>query len=156
MTVPLQKPGRSRQDYETPPEFIKAVERDFRADFVFDLAASPDNTKAPRWLDEEHNALAQDWKNIDGDCWLNPPFAKLEPWVKKCAESSPARIYVLLPAAVGSNWFRDWVVPYASIYFLNPRLTFVGEASSYPKDLMMATYRVTPSNNSFNVWRWRR
>ena len=42
MSVPIQKPGRSRQDYGTPPEFLAAVVARF-GPLAFDLAASRDN-----------------------------------------------------------------------------------------------------------------
>ncbi len=43
MTEPKQKPGRSKQDYGTPPEFLDAVKARFRIEaFDCDLAASHD------------------------------------------------------------------------------------------------------------------
>ena len=45
MTMPAQKPGRSKQNYGTPDAFIKAVE-DRYGPLMFDLAAEPSTRKA--------------------------------------------------------------------------------------------------------------
>lgn len=44
MSEPIQKPGRSKQDYGTPWEFIRAVERRWGKLHV-DLAAHSENAK---------------------------------------------------------------------------------------------------------------
>jgi hypothetical protein len=59
--MPKQKPGRSKQDYGTPPEFIQAVEDRLKSNFAIDLAASHENAKAPVYITEEENSLVQDW-----------------------------------------------------------------------------------------------
>src|SRR5512133_3562881 len=97
---PAQKPGRSRQDYGTPRELIAAVEARFNR-LDMDLAASPSNAKAPMHYSQADDSLAQDWTCLHGNLWLNPPFADLEPWARKCAESAGEgrRIFLLTPAS---------------------------------------------------------
>lgn len=56
MTMPPQKPGRSKQDYQTPDDFMVAIRRRFGL-IVHDLAADNQNTQATSFYDEATNAL---------------------------------------------------------------------------------------------------
>jgi len=153
--MPAQRPGNSKQDYATPPEFIAAVKKRFCIDhFTYDLAASATNTQARFYFDEKIDSLKQDWSKLDGDLWLNPPYANIRPWVEKCATTITGRrrrIFFLVPAAVGSNWFADHVDLEALVLFLNGRISFDGKAP-YPKDCILAVYGVPPE---YAVWRWK-
>lgn len=148
------------QIVQTPPEFIQAVMQAFgvRA-WNRDLAANAENAVTPCYYGPGsvlgEDSLAQDWVGHDGDFWLNPPFEDIEPWVKKCAESAPwrhGRIFALLLASVGSEWYRKWVKNVAQTIALSPRLTFVGHKHPYPKDLILAVYG--PVCGGFSDWRW--
>lgn len=170
MTLPAQRPGLSRQDYETPPDFIAAVRSRFGT-IAWDLAASAASCRAdsPRshygpGSSAGEDALVQDWTNLLGTLWLNPPFGDLEPWARKCAESAAAvrrstdrvwrsdwRIAMLTPASIGANWFARHVHRRSLVLGLSPRLTFAGEKTPYPKDLMLSVFGVAPG---FDVWRW--
>lgn len=157
--APAQKPGRSKQDYQTPPEFLAAVKRRFGIrEFAIDLAADADNAAAPIWYNEEADALTQPWGPVEGGhrwSWCNPPFAKLAPWVEKAWTESRAGAHVLMlvPAGVGANWWRDFVHGKAFVLLLNGRLTFVGEPTCYPKDCCLLIYGpdVAPG---YDVWSW--
>jgi DNA (cytosine-5)-methyltransferase 1 len=153
--APKQKPGRSKQDYGTPPSFLEAVKRRLGIDtFAIDLAASKHNAVDFAFYDERQNALARDWP-VGGWCWLNPPFGQLEPWVRHTFEQSRrgARVAMLVPAGVGSNWWRDHVHGKAFVLLLNGRITFVGETAPYPKDCVLLLYGpdVAPG---YDVWQW--
>lgn len=154
--MPMQKPGRSKQDYGTPRALIKAVEKRFGA-LAWDLAATAENAKAPEFLTEEEDSLGIAWHALEpsGLLWLNPPFARIEPWAAKCAAEmrKGARILFLTPASVGSNWFIDHVLPNASVYALAPRLTFEGCSDPYPKDCILSVF--DNSFIGFHAWRWR-
>lgn len=147
--------GESKQDYATPPEFIAAVKRRFGIrDFDHDLAASLENAKALRFFSEAVDSLAQDWSALRGDLWLNPPFANIAPWARKCAESGCSidrRIFFLVPAAVGSNWHAQHVDGHALVLLLNGRISFDGKGP-YPKDCCLAIYGAAPG---YEVWRWK-
>lgn len=154
--------GGSRQDYSTPDDFIRAVERRF-GPLAFDLAASAENKKAPQFFDAAADALAQDWSPAALNvadwtrrwCWLNPPFANIEPWARKCAEAKDEgqHILFLVPAAVGSNWWARWVNGEAAVLFLNGRLSFDGK-NPYPKDCALCVYS-QQSVPGYSVWDWR-
>lgn len=154
--MPVQKPGKSRQDYATDRAFIAAVIQRF-GPLAWDLAAHAENAVCDRWIGEQQDSLALEWHRLSpgGWLWLNPEFSKIEPWAKKCAAeaSKGARILFLTPAAVGAEWYRQHVAPNAYTLALNPRLTFVGESTPYPKDCMLSVF--CAGLRGFDVWRWR-
>lgn len=154
--------GRSKQDYETPWEFIKAVE-DRYGPLSIDLAASEANKKAPKWLglDQGVNSLDVDWAEAAGKnlCFLNPPFDHIEPWAQKCAQEGAygCKILFLVPASIGSNWWRDWVHNIAYVNGLNGRIIFDGQKDGkkdpYPKDLALIEFGF--GRTGYGIWRWK-
>lgn len=156
--MPKQKPGRSKQDYQTPKDFLSAVKNRLRIeDFECDLAASHNNAVCPCYLTEEDDSLSQDisWKT-SGWSWLNPPFANIAPWVKKAQEEAKggAQVVMLVPASVGANWWATWVEPYAYQVYLNGRLTFVGGSTPYPKDCALLLYHPW-GFTGHEIWYWK-
>lgn len=155
MSVPKQKPGQSKQDYQTPPEFLVALKNRLGIqDFDIDLAASKENAVCLSYYDEEMDSLKQSWVR-KGWGFCNPPYANIRPWVKKACDEvqKGAKVAILVPAAVGANWWRDYVDQQASVWFLNGRLTFVGAAGPYPKDCAVLLYG--PFHPVYSVWNWR-
>lgn len=159
--MPQQKPGSSKQDYETPDAFVMAVKRRLRIeDFTFDLAASELNRVTRSFISKETDALRfDDWAALTkpGWGWLNPEFANIGPYAARCAATRKAggQVAFLVPASVGANWFRDFVYDKALVLALNGRLEFMGpDQPAYPKDCILCLYspRVTPG---FDVWNWR-
>ncbi len=160
MSMPKQKPGRSKQDYGTPPELLRAIKSRLHiTDFSIDLAASKENAITQVYLTEADDALRPDmtWNHRDGQwAWLNPPFANLYDWTAKAVSESAigAHVVMLTPASVGSDWWKECVEPFAYVAFLNGRLTFVGCEDPYPKDCALLFY--TPWGFKGNeVWNWR-
>lgn len=175
MTEPVQKPGRSKQDYRTPEPFLDAVARQFgRIDL--DLACRTDNMVAPRGIchDKELDALAQDWTDPmywdrDGNviasgerigvAFCNPEFGNIRPWAAKVAACRwlPRWTLLLVPASMGSAWWADHVLG-QTMAFGVPRLAFCGDDGKpldlYPKDLALIAsgYGVTGSG----YWDWRK
>lgn len=155
-SMPEQKPGRSEQVVETPPDFMKAIKSRLGIhEFAIDLAANKDNAKAHQFYSEDDDALIQGWI-FNEWCWCNPPYSDIEPWVTKAAIESQkgAKVAMLLPASVGSNWWAKYVSGYAYETFLNGRIRFVGHKSPYPKDLVMLLYAPFLRGGSC-VWRWK-
>lgn len=160
MSMPVQKPGRSKQDYGTPWELIRAVEARW-GQLRTDLAANDDgsNAKAPQWTS---SAFDYDWSGF-GLCWLNPPFGRIGKWAKKCLEESRrgARIIMLTPASVSSEWFAKYADGNARVVALRPRLTFEGCKHPYPKDCMLTLWGPGFDQDDlgivpmFQTWRWR-
>lgn len=161
--MPRQKPGLSKQDYQTPKELLDAVRKRLKIiDFAWDLAADSSNSVTTKFYDEEADSLTQPW-NLGGWNWCNPPYAKIEPWVAKAAHEAQlgAQTVMIVPASVGANWWREWVEPYAFVSFLNGRLCFIPDWKEvgfktkplYPKDCAILLY--TPWNFvGHEIWNW--
>jgi hypothetical protein len=153
------------QEVATPPEFVEAAARLVCGTVAWDLAANASNAKAPRWLGpggEHPDALAVRWHRLarahDEWLWLNPPYGEISAWAAKCAAESwlGAPILLLVPAAVSTEWFNDYVFGKAEVYALRPRVTFVGHRHGYPKDLMLCVYRPGAiPRKSFDTWNWK-
>jgi phage N-6-adenine-methyltransferase len=160
--MPKQKPGRSKQDYQTPPEFLSAVKnRLCIAEFDIDLAATRANAVCSYYysLEEGRDSLGENsWQVPEpesGWAWLNPPYTNIAPWVEKAAREAQqgAQVAVLVPSSVGANWWRDWVEAYAYQSHLNGRITFVGAEDPYPKDCSLLLY--TPWQfMGHEIWHW--
>lgn len=143
--------GHSRQDWCTPPAFLNAVLRLINASaFEWDLAATSENRVAAKFFPPEMDSLQQNWLIIQDYAWLNPPFYRIEPWVKKAAQTD-RDILVLVPASVGSQWWARWVHKVAAVYFIRPRLTFIGASAPYPKDCALLWYGHSPG---YWLWNW--
>lgn len=163
MAEPKQKPGRSKQDYGTPREFLDAVERRF-GKVAWDLAAHEGNAVVGHYYGPGSDFAADslgpeaDWDFV-GDCypdgvlWLNPQFGETARWVSRCAAyGGKAALCVLTPASVGTEWFNSFVHGRAIVYALRPRLTFVGCKDPYSKDLMLSVYG---RGTGFQTWKWK-
>lgn len=152
-TGPSINRGGSKQTYETPPEFMGAVERRFGL-MTFDLACAKETRKAANYYTEEDDALQQNWNILPGWLWLNPPFSDIGTWAKKCADESQygARILFLVPASTGSGWYWNYVKPYAHVLHLRQRITFMGATDGYPKDMILACYTYGLTGES--PWSW--
>ena len=162
--APVQKPGRSKQDYATPAVFLEAVKRRLGVvAFTFDFAADRSNTTAAAWWSVADDALEQtpeQWaaRCRDGWGWLNPPYTRIEPWASRCAATKHhgGRIALLVPAAVGANWFRDHVHDQARVLLLNGRLGFLPDRPKelYPKDCVLVLY-APELEPGYDVWTWK-
>jgi phage N-6-adenine-methyltransferase len=161
--MPVQKPGKSKQDYATPRSFIAAVEKKF-GKISLDLAANKKNRVCENYLGPDHDnpkrrdAFEVDWAKALGKgkhAWLNPPFADIAPWAKICMGVTrelriDQDIFFLIPASVGSNYFAEYIFDVAKVLFIRPRLSFDGK-DPYPKDLILCVYNAPPG---FDTWRW--
>ena len=165
MAQPTQKPGASAQDYATPDAFIQAVKRRLRIDrFSHDFAADGSNKQAPTFFDQETDALSVPrWELTLRECgavwgWLNPPYADIGPWARRCLETSQAggHMALLVPAGVGANWYRDYIHRRALVLALNGRLAFMPDKPKwlYPKDCILCLFGPTVVAD-FDVWRWK-
>lgn len=163
MSGPRVTSGKdSEQIVCTPRELLDAVERRF-GKLDFDLAATAENCV----VDDEtghshygpfsaidHDSLTADWTERHGNLWLNPPFARIKPWARKCAETptgpTTRRIFLLVPLTT-ANWACDYVHGKALVLGLVPRVKFVGHSTAFPKDMMLAVYGAEPG---FELWQW--
>lgn len=157
-TEPAQRPGESKQDYETPWELIRAVEVLLGRAFDVDLAARADNAKAPRFVTPEENTFKVEWSMAYAGClaWLNPEFGDIGPYAERCSQHggvNDLQIVMLTPASIGSNWYAEHVHEKALIVGLRPRITFAGAPDPYPKDLMLSLFGF--GQTGIDVWEWK-
>lgn len=158
-SMPAQKPGRSEQVVCTPRDFLEAVAKRFGPIRV-DLAATAENRVAPIHFGpgSEHgeDSLKVHWHHFGGNLFCNPPFGRIDPWVEKATAEAKyhARVLMLLPASVGSDWFAEHVFGKALVLALRPRITFVNHSAPYPKDTVLVAWGpyVAPG---FDLWRWK-
>ena len=163
MTMPIQKPGKSEQIVGTPRAFLDAVEERF-GKMTFDLAATRENAVCGDGDGDSHfgpgsalasDSLLADWDQVDGNLWLNPPYAKIGPWAAKCAGTNTRlgeRAILMLIPLTTANYALEWIYPYALVLGLNPRVQFVGHSIGFPKDLMLCCYGFKPG---FETWKWK-
>lgn len=161
--------GKSDQNVGTPPEFKAAVEKRFGL-IDIDLAATKETALSRHEWDKNEafyfgpdqyssgwgsDALVIDWRTLwEPVRWLNPPFANIGPWAKKCAECRELRAWTLLlvPYSAGTKWWNDSVRRKAMVFALFPRFAFVGHNQTYPKDLALCAYGYGVSGE--DVWFW--
>jgi len=156
--------GKSEQVVRTPMEFIRTVEGRFGR-IKWDLAATMDNQVTGGLYEGNflgpgsgvgcEDSLTTYWPFGDGTMWLNPPFADIAPWACKCSNvaSAPSWTLMLVPASEGTNWWSEFVHGIAMVYFLSPRITFVGSKDPYPKDLALCAYGF--GAHGYTTWRWK-
>jgi hypothetical protein len=153
---------QSKQDYVTPMDFVRALEKLLRVRFTIDLAATEENTRVEgNYFTKEQNSLIQPWRDQGEDAigWLNPEFGDMRTWAHKCEiegtplKTQPAfRSAMLGPASVGANWYADHVHHKAMVLSVG-RIQFIGCPDPYPKDLMVALFGF--GFTGFDVWKWK-
>lgn len=106
------------------------------------------------FYDKGVDAMQQDWTTIEQTySWDNPPFHHMAPIAQKSRDLAVARreqilqieagelpsdtrlmthLFSLYPAALGSDWFRKYVEPYARTYVVGPRIGFVDPVTGLP------------------------
>ncbi len=174
--MPRQKPGYSRQDYGTPLALIQAVEKRF-GKISIDLAATAENTKCPAYISPEQDTFKQDWSIFQGLAWLNPEFADIRPYARKCSESTN-QIIMLTPASF-SGWYEDHCYSNAHTIGLIGRICFEGchnlfpkshsragerkcgleclGCAPYPKDCMLTLWNIPGYvARTFSIWNWKK
>lgn len=156
--MPRQKPNESKQDYQTPVEFLDAVSGRFGR-IVHDLACTTANSVARSgfYFDRGYDGLASDWTDLAAPgelLWLNPEFGRIAPWAEKCAGyTGRGLVTMLIPASVSTEYFAEHIHGRAFVLPLRPRIVFVGEEQGFPKDLMLCVYGM--GLRGFEPWRWK-
>jgi hypothetical protein len=147
--------GESVQEVSTPPEFLRAVEFRVGMQFTWDLAADTTNHVTDQWYGpgspDGEDSLVAPWDGI-GLAWLNPPFKMIKKFAAKCAVTAQT-VAMLIPASVATNWYAELIHGKAMVMPVRPRLTFVGHADPYPKDMMIVLYNL--GRAGFEPWLWK-
>ena len=133
----------TKQDWETPARLFAALDGEFH--FEMDLAADALNTKCPRYLSAEQNALQEDWNGV---CWLNPPYGqgqqRLSLWVRKAYEEArkpSCTVVALLPARTNTEWWHRYCMCASEIRFIRGRPKFGQAKYGLPQPLAVVVFR---------------
>jgi site-specific DNA-methyltransferase (adenine-specific) len=100
-------------NHPTPTKFLEALD----AEFNFN------DDPCPLYGELNDNGLLRPWGT---KTFMNPPYSKPTPWVKKAyEESQKGKLVVgLLRGDTSTRWFHDWVLGKAEIRFVKGRLNF--------------------------------
>lgn len=112
-------PDIARDAWQTPRWLFDFFSRK-AGGFHVDAAAGPMNALCKEFYSEEMDALSFDWP-AGKNYWLNPPYSKIEPWVKHAViqgERSGSSVYMLLPDDVSTLWFKLALDNAAEAYML--------------------------------------
>lgn len=139
----------------TDPALFAALAGRFGG-FTLDAAASAENAKCARYIDEAANGLERTW--VGERVWCNPPYSEVRAWVEKAwVESSICPLIVmLLPAnRCEQAWWQDLIEPYRdrhgsclTVEFLPGRPRFM-----LPGQLSVAPHERPPFGCCILVWR---
>jgi phage N-6-adenine-methyltransferase len=136
-----------RQDWGTPPSFLKYLKDEMYWVPDLDAAASKENAKAPAFFDVEMNGLEQRWF---GNVWLNPPFGRdLPKWIGKCIDEIDQgrveSIVALVPARTETVWAHDAFNTCSTVFFIKGRFDFryhkATKAANAPFPSMLLVWR---------------
>lgn len=161
---------RLQDRYRTPPELLRAIEREFGLTFTLDAAAVEDNAicadflTGPHWPGGEcYCGLCSPW---EGTVWCNPPYSAVGPWVEKATRESRrdpgATIAMLLLADTSTTWFAQ-AARLAETYLLSPgRVSFIDPQTGQPARgnrigsalFIWRPQRVNRRGQIF-LWNWR-
>lgn len=76
------------------------------------------------------DGLSRDWGSV---VFMNPPYSDPEPWVRRAYESSlqGKTVVALLRGDTSTQWFHEWVLPYAELRFIKGRVCFNGQPAPF-------------------------
>lgn len=143
--------SRKSDEWETPQDLYDQLNAEFH--FAMDAAASHENRKHPFYFPEKSNALEASWSGIVGtkSIWLNPPYSKIGPFMKKAYEESLKGVVVvcLIPSRTDTRYWHDYVMNAAEIRFIKGRLKFGGakNGAPFPSCIVVFDSRYSRSDN---------
>lgn len=125
--VDSKKIGPPKNEWRTPPEFVKQIEDYFKIKFTLDPCAAKDNhLKIENTITESEDGLIKNWHGV---VWVNPPYDTKWIWVRKAFLEMCKRgadCWVLMEACTDTIQFHSWV-PCCEVYLLRGRIKFLGD-----------------------------
>lgn len=116
------------QRYCTPQELLTLVAEFWPAGITTDPCSDPESLViAKHKLDPRagRDGLIEAWR---GRCFVNPPYDQTGRWLLKALQHASAKpineVLCLVNAAVGSDYWREFVWPHAAVCCLAPRVKF--------------------------------
>jgi phage N-6-adenine-methyltransferase len=132
--------SNKKNDWETPDALYSKLNEEFH--FTLDAAATAENTKCPKFISPEQDALSQLWGDANDVIWLNPPYKGVGRWLKQAydtAEQNKSIVVCLVPARTDTKWFSKYAC-YGVIRFIKGRLKFKGAQHSAPFPSMLVIF----------------
>jgi len=120
-------PTMERDDWWTPDWLFDELNEKY-GPFTLDAAASANNTKCVEYLSTEEDGRSTPWF---GRVWCNPPYNKLIEWVRHAYEETQSGrcelACLVLPAQTSTQWFHEYALPYAELYWIRGKVRFAGK-----------------------------
>lgn len=137
----------NKDDWRTPTPLFNKLNKRFS--FDYDVCASHENAKCPKYFTKEMDGLKQQWT---GTCYCNPPYGRvIGKWMEKAYKSSVmgATVVCLIPARTETRWYNNWVVR-GEVEFLKGRQKFSDGKTGAPFPSAVVTfYGHMPSSGIF-------
>lgn len=120
-------------DYWTPDGVFDVLAAEY-GPFTLDVAASSENTRAPRYYTVATNGLTQSW---EGRVWCNPPYGAIPEksdgllsWIERAITSTSTgtarTVVILAPCYTESRWYSKAIAHAHEIVHIRGRLVFGG------------------------------
>lgn len=133
----------NKDDWETPDKLFHYLDNIFH--FTLDPCSNGSNYKCQTYYtykNYDDNGLVNSWEGHIVFC--NPPYGKcIIEWIKKGYYES---IYndvlscFLIPARTDTDWFHNYILGSADIYFLRGRIKFKGAKYFAPFPSMLVIF----------------
>lgn len=147
------------QEYETPKNLVKEIERYIGVKFTLDSCACDERVaKAKTFFTPKDNAFLQKWV---GNVWMNPPYGKQLPaWLEKAYQESEKSynnlVVCLIPARTDTVWFHELACK-GHVIFLKGRVAFlkggvVEKSPPFPSMLVIYEKSTQPI---MSTWDWK-
>ena len=144
--LPIYK-GSKSDEWETPQELITRIKLFYP--ISFDLAATKENAKAKQCFTKADNSLKQNWDEIQGISWLNPPFSKANQFFQKAAQSKNQIIAIYKASNLETDTWQRWILPHAKIHFINKRVNYLDKnkpmRNGVPFGSALIFFRIDPN-----------
>lgn len=119
-------------NWATPDKVYAALDTEFHFD----------DDPCPLNGDLLEDGLAREWGR---SVFMNPPYSKPTPWVKKAYEESLRgnTVVGLLRGDTSTVWFHDWVLNKAELRFVKGRICFNGKPAPFASIIAIWRGRVS-------------
>lgn len=110
---------RKKQDYNTPSQIYKLLDKEFHFDCDPSLLPHANGLV-------KQDMLGSDWGNSN---FVNPPYRYIAKWIKKGFEEwkKDKIIVFLIPSRTDTAWWHDYIMNYAEeVRFIRRRIKFDG------------------------------